>query len=161
MASYSNPQLTLQIVTKDDVKNSKFFQMPKWLKEMKISNNAKLLYTYALSRIHLSIKNDWVDEDGNVFCWYRRTDMADDLNTSIRSITRYIKELKDEGLLACVQVYAQMPAQIYLYYPTEVQIKNADVSASCEKEKWQDKNVYPREVAGQIMQSGRTKMAHK
>lgn len=151
-------QISLQIVTKDDVKNSKFFQMPKWLKEMKISNNAKLLYTYALSRIHLSIKNNWVDDDGNVFCWYRRTDMADDLNTSVRSISRYLKELRDEGLLSCVQVYAQMPAQIYLYYPTEVQVKETDVAASCEKAKWQDNIVYPREVAGQKLQSGRTKM---
>lgn len=152
-------QISLQIVTKDDVKNSRFFQMPKWLKEMKISNNAKLLYTYALSRIHLSIKNNWVDDDGNVFCWYRRTDMADDLNTSVRSISRYLKELRDEGLLSCIQVYAQMPAQIYLYYPTEVQVKETDISASYEKEKWQDNIVYPREVAGQKLQSGRTKMA--
>ena len=154
-------QVSLQIVTKDDVKNSRFFQMPKWLKEMKISNNAKLLYTYALSRIHLSIKNNWVDDDGNVFCWYRRTDMADDLNTSVRSISRYLKELRDEGLLSCVQVYAQMPAQIYLYYPVEAEGAQSEASLSLESEECRDIIVQPQKVAGQKVQSGRTRMAHK
>ncbi len=152
-------QISLQIVTKDDVKNSRFFQMPKWLKEMKISNNAKLLYTYALSRIHLSIKNDWVDDDGNVFCWYRRTDMADDLNTSVRSISRYLKELRDEGLLSCIQVYAQMPAQIYLYYPVEAESAQSEASLSLKSEECRDIIVQPQKVAGQKVQSGRTKSA--
>ena len=152
-------QISLQIVTKDDVKNSRFFQMPKWLKEMKISNNAKLLYTYALSRIHLSIKNNWVDDDGNVFCWYRRTDMADDLNTSVRSISRYLKELRDEGLLSCVQVYAQMPAQIYLYYPVEAEGAQSEASLSLKSEECRDIIVQPQKVAGQKVQSGRTKSA--
>ena len=151
-------QVSLQIVTKDDVKNSRFFQMPKWLKEMKLSNNAKLLYTYALSRIRLSIKNNWVDDDGNVFCWYRRTDMADDLNTSVRSISRYLKELRDEGLLSCVQVYAQMPAQIYLYYPVEAEGAQSEASLSLKSEECRDIIVQPQKVAGQKVQSGRTKM---
>lgn len=159
MANRPLPQTTLKMVTKDDLRNCHFFQMPKWLKGMNISNNAKLLYTYALSRIHLSIRNDWVDDEGNVFCWYRRYDMAKDLNTSVRSVSRYLKELKNEGLLSCVQVYAQMPAQIYLYYPAETVDEKKHVSRSSGTEKCRDNIVHPPKVPGQKVQSAGTKSA--
>lgn len=86
-----------------EVQESRFYQLPKWLihdEEFKgLSNDAKVLYSIMRDRHDLSLKNNWVDEDGFIYMIYTRQAMMEDLQVSDKSVTKLVKELKKYGLI--------------------------------------------------------------
>ena len=53
-----------------DAKNFAFYKVPKALFEEKyksVSTDAKMLYGLLLDRMHLSVKNGWIDNQGRVY----------------------------------------------------------------------------------------------
>ena len=88
-----------------------------------VSNEAKLLYGLVIDRISLSIKNkeDWVDENNEVYCYYTNEAMQKILNRSKPFVIKLKKELHQAGLLLEVQQGMNKPNRIY---PLEVKTVN-------------------------------------
>ena len=67
------PNFTL--MTQNDVQNSCYMQMPRWLFSdphyAVMSLNAKVAYTFLLNRFQLSRLNGWVNDQGEVFAQRR------------------------------------------------------------------------------------------
>lgn len=60
------------MLNKDDIAQIKgFYQLPKFLfkkeKYKKMSTEAKTMYALFIDRMKLSIKNNWLDKDDNVY----------------------------------------------------------------------------------------------
>ena len=80
---------------------SNFFTMPYALFEnpayTDLPNEAKLLYGLFVDRISLSMKNgsDWIDENGEVFCYYTNDVLGKLLNRSEPHIINFSKGKKN------------------------------------------------------------------
>ena len=73
--------------------------MPKPLISLPISNDAKLLFTLLNDRFQLSLKNDFKDEDGCVFCYYSNQEICERLRCAHGKATKLLQELEDAGLI--------------------------------------------------------------
>ena len=64
-----------------------FYRIPKILFTQEIfqglSTDAKLLYGLFLDRMQLSLKNEWVDEEGRVFIYYTVENIMKSLSLSL------------------------------------------------------------------------------
>lgn len=104
--------------TKRDVERFKFYQLPKELYSLQryanLSNNACVLYAMLKDRLELSIENNWVDEDGNIYFIYTRGYAAEIIRVATRTIVKVFKELVDVGLLYEKRVSMTAPKRLYL-----------------------------------------------
>lgn len=64
-----------------------------------LSDSAKIAYMVFKDRLQYSIRNNWVDKDGNVYFIYTTNEIMNLLNCSINSVTKIKKELIEKGLL--------------------------------------------------------------
>lgn len=64
-----------------------------------LSNDAKIAYMVFKDRLQYSIKNNWIDEDNNVYFIYTNKELETLLNCSKNTVTKIKKELEDKGLL--------------------------------------------------------------
>lgn len=67
--------------------NHKYYQIPQELfinplYKNALNSDSKLLYGFLLDRLSLSIKNNWHDENGNVYLIFTRKEVQDKLNLS-------------------------------------------------------------------------------
>ena len=98
---------------------SNFFTMPYALFDnpayTDLPNEAKLLYGLFVDRISLSMKNgsDWIDENGEVFCYYTNDVLTKLLNRSEPHIVNLKRKLHEAGLLLEVQQGQNKPNRIY------------------------------------------------
>ena len=61
--------------TRQNVLPNTFYQMPQFLfttEFAQMSNDARVHYTLMLNRHRASIKNDWFDENGEVYIYFKR-----------------------------------------------------------------------------------------
>ena len=81
----------------------KFYKLPEILfsgdKYKNMSLEAKVLYAMLADRNELSVKNGFVDEDGEPFVIFTRKEAADRLSVSMGSAVKYFKELRSVGLI--------------------------------------------------------------
>lgn len=77
-----------------------FFKLPKVLfthpKLKGISNDCKLLYSFMLDRVALSVQNNWRDEDGRVYIIYTNEEASALLGKTPRSITTMMQKMDSE-----------------------------------------------------------------
>ena len=59
----------------------------------RVLKDSKLLYSFLLDRLLLSIKNNWHDENGNVYLIFTRKEVQDRLNLSDKTVTKAFKQL--------------------------------------------------------------------
>ncbi len=80
-----------------------FVRIPKLLlrdpRFMEMSYGAIIIYAILLDRMNLSIKNGWHDEMNRVYIRYKVTDLTDVIGKSEDTVSRYLKELEDIGLI--------------------------------------------------------------
>lgn len=110
--------------TLENVKNNRFYQMPKFLFEgefKEMSNDARVLYSLLRDRHELSIKNNWVNENNEVYLIFTREDMAQLLGCSQPTLRKSIKQLTNLGLMEEERQGLNKPNIIYL---TAVSIEN-------------------------------------
>lgn len=102
-----------------DFNLARFYQVPKELFENpeydNLSNEAKLLYSLILDRMTLSLKNktSWIDENGNVYCYYANQTAQEVLKRSERIIIKLKKELHQAGLLLEERQGLNKPNKLY------------------------------------------------
>lgn len=71
--------------------NHKYYQIPQELfinplYKNALNSDSKLLYGFLLDRLFLSIKNNWHDENGNVYLIFTRKEVQEKLNLSDKTV---------------------------------------------------------------------------
>ena len=81
----------------------RFYAIPKVFftseKYKTLSNDTKMAYAILKDRLNLSIKNNWVDENGNVYFIYSNDKLMKILNCKKEKLSKIKKALQDKGLL--------------------------------------------------------------
>lgn len=91
--------------------------MPKFLfinEFKKLSNDARVLYVLLRDRHQLSIKNNWINKNSEVYLIYTREEMASMLNVSNKTVLKAIVQLKKYELLDEDRQGLNKPNLIYL-----------------------------------------------
>lgn len=98
-----------------------FYKIPKLLFTeeyfKKISVEAKVLYGLMLDRMSLSMKNQWLDDEGRAYIYYSLDDIMDALGCSNKKAISIMKELDTEDGIGLIEKKRQgqgKPTMIYL-----------------------------------------------
>ena len=89
-----------------------YIPVPRFLMDLPLSSNARLLYGLLLSRTQLSQRNGWVDEKGRAYVIYTISQLAADLHRSPRTAENALKELEAASLLQRVRQGWNKPNKI-------------------------------------------------
>ena len=79
-----------------------------------LNSDSKILYGFLLNRLTLSAKNNWADEEGNVFLIFTRKEVQELLGLSDKTVTKAFKQLKDCKLIYEKKQGANKPNLIYV-----------------------------------------------
>ena len=112
---------------------SSYYQIPKELFESpiyqtKVSIEGKVLYGFLLSRMRLSVKNNWIDKEGNVFLIYKRADVQKMLNLSDKTVTKAFKQLAETKLIYEKHQGRNKPNLIYIGKIEHIPLKNNELN---------------------------------
>ena len=121
-------KMTVRRTRVGDVFKQQFYQVPKFVfrEQFKgLTNDARVLYALLLERHNLSIKNKWVNDNGEVFLLYKQERMAEDIGVSERTIRRAICKLEAFGLLSQERQGLNMPNKLY--------VSSVDIEETLEK----------------------------
>lgn len=66
----------------------------------KLNSDSKLLYALLINRLNLSIANNWVDEDGNIYLIFSRKEAEEALGLSNKTTVKAFKILNDLKLIS-------------------------------------------------------------
>ena len=80
----------------------------------KLSSDSKILYGFLLNRLLLSAKNNWVDEDGNIYLIFTRKEVQERLNLCDKTVTKAFKQLSECNLISEKKQGATKPNLIYV-----------------------------------------------
>ena len=105
-----------------DIDNAQFYMIPKSLIDSKkyqdLSIPAKVVYGLLLDRMHLSRKNGWINNRGEIYLVFSQNKLATKLSKSKASVNNYMAELKKFGLIDMVYQKSKekgnLPALIYI-----------------------------------------------
>ena len=125
----------MQYITKNEAKKQiPYFQYPKFLLGLQLSQNAKLLYMLLYDRARISQKNEWLDELERVFVVYPIAELSEKMSKCRSSVKNALKELEDAGWIVRKFSGFSKPKHIYVLIPDE--------KALCagESRKWPDMN---------------------
>lgn len=110
-----------KFINQKDIYQYKFYMIPKELfvneRYVSLSPAAILLYGILLDRLTLSIKNNWVDKNGNIYLIFTRKEIQSILHISDKTCTKTFKELVDSKLLL---EKSQGKAKPKLLYPAQM-----------------------------------------
>lgn len=85
------------------VKTERFYQLPKYLFEdayfKKMSAEAKIMYALLKDRFELSIQNEWVDKNNNIYFIFSNKHLCEYLGYAEQKIIKLKKELISFNLL--------------------------------------------------------------
>ncbi len=92
-----------RLITKQDLINTQFYQVPKWLFDMfvnkKISQGGFKTYVLMYDRIKLSYYNNWIDEEGIVYIKFSYDELQNKLNCSRQAVSDNLKKLEELDLI--------------------------------------------------------------
>ena len=122
-----------------------YFPYPKFLLQMSLSHTARLTYVLLLDRMTLSQKNGWVDVQDRAYVLYPLAGLAEDLQSSISSVTRALRELEAARLIERRSNGFSKPNQIFLGVPRTAQ--------KCTIEMAQNEQPYCSKVSNTVAQN--------
>lgn len=120
-----------------------YFQIPKILvfgEKYKKSLTAvdRNAYAVLLDRLNVSIKNNWVDENGNIYFVYTNEQLMDTLSVSKPTLMKIKKRLRETNLL--VEEKTGRANRLYLLEPVVSNIDEAKYILDTEKTEIADKS---------------------
>jgi len=150
-----------------EIQKEKFYRLPKVFftnpKYTKLSNDAKITWSILRDRLDLSIKNNWIDENGDIFFIYTNEKLKKILNiSSPNKLSKIKKELTRADLFSQVRVGLNKPNKLYLKKP---EVTKADVYCISQQENDVEQQ-YSTDVSNSYIQkydndtSGNIKMIH-
>ena len=99
--------------------NQNFYMLHKVLfvneKYKKLSDSAKVTYAILNDRVSLSIKNNWIDQNADIYFIFTNENLQEVLDKSKNTITKIKKELQEVGLLEQVKTGFNRPNKLYLH----------------------------------------------
>ncbi|UXV36322.1 replication initiator protein A (plasmid) [Staphylococcus sp. IVB6181] len=99
----------------------KFYQLPKVFftneKYKQLSNDAKIAYALLKDRLELSIRNNWFDENGDIFFIFTNENLKNILNCHKAKLIKIKKELTEADLLEQIRCGQGKPNKLYLKNP--------------------------------------------
>lgn len=98
-----------------------YFQFPKFLLKLRISQNAKFLYMILYDRARISRKNSWIDKYGNVYLIFPIEELSAQIGKCKSSVKTALKELDDVGLLVRRSGGFSKPNHLYVKIPSDGQ----------------------------------------
>ena len=114
------------------VKTERFYQLPKYLFEdayfKKMSAEGKIMYALLKDRFELSLQNEWVDKNNNIYFIFSNKHLCEYLGYAEQKIIKLKKELIKFNLLTQERVGLNKPNRLYLLKP------NYNIKASHTKE---------------------------
>lgn len=113
-----------------DVVNERFLRLPLSLfanpDYKRLSAESKLVYSLLLDRMSLSQKNNWINEDGEVYLIYKREEIADILCITYKKAIAAFKELISAGLLLEKRQGRGFPNRLFVL---KCELENNDAGA--------------------------------
>ena len=79
-----------------------------------VSTDAKMLYSLLLDRMHLSVKNGWVDKQGRVYQFFTVKEAQGKLGFGHEKICRLFSELERSDLIFRKRQGQGKPSVIYI-----------------------------------------------
>ena len=79
-----------------------------------MSTDAKFTYAILKDRFELSLRNNWIDKNGDVYLIYTITELQEILGYGNKKVIKLKKELKEYGLLEEVRQGLNKPNLLYL-----------------------------------------------
>jgi hypothetical protein len=150
------------MITKDT--SFKYIQLPTFLFDEQYSNfncTDRMLYAVLLDRYRLSLQNNIVDEEGNNYITYLRTDLCGVLGCTEPTLRKSIKNLVLAGLIKDISFKKKyIPNKIYLFMPEssimgkgcsdEIIEETAEVISPCNTENCATNSTFEQEIKEQI-----------
>ncbi len=120
----------------------RFFRVPKLLFESDfyktMSSDSKLLYAILKDRFDLSVKNNWIDAEGNIYFIFTVTEIGEMLGCGKDKVIKLKRELKKYDLLEEVRQGLNKPNLIYLGTLQAEKASNPLVTAEFGKSEFQN-----------------------
>ena len=112
-----------------EIQKEKFYQLPKVFftnpKYVNLSNDAKITWSILRDRLDLSIRNNWVDKNGDIFFIYTNEKLKSILNiSSPNKLSKIKKELTQADLFNQIRVGLNKPNKLYIKKP---EVTEADI----------------------------------
>lgn len=110
-----------------------FYQVPKFLFDeqfKKLTSTSKILYAMMKERHEVSLKNKWVDDNGDIYHVMPQEYMAKELNVTVRTVQRCLKQLTEHMLVESVQIGFRKPSHLYLNMMINVHSRNNSMLAN-------------------------------
>ncbi|CBL18615.1 DNA replication protein [Ruminococcus sp. SR1/5] len=102
-----------------------YFQFPKFLLKLRISQTAKFLYMILYDRARISRKNNWIDKYGNVYLIFPIEELSVQIGKCKSSVKTALKELDDVGLVFRKSGGFSKPNHLYVRIPSDADISDA------------------------------------
>jgi predicted transcriptional regulator len=99
-----------------------YYQFPKFLLELQLSQNARSIYMLLYDRARISRKNNWTDEDGRVYAIFPIEELSQKTGKCKSSVKKALKELDDAGLLIRKFGGFSKPRHMYVMIPDKVEV---------------------------------------
>ena len=99
-----------------------YYQFPKFLLELQLSQNARIIYMLLYDRARISRKNNWTDEDGRVYTIFPIEELSQKTGKCKSSVKKALKELDDAGLLIRKFGGFSKPRHMYVMIPDKVEV---------------------------------------
>ena len=96
-----------------------YFQFPKFLLKLRISQTAKFLYMILYDRARISRMNSWIDKYGNVYLIFPIEELSVQIDKCKSSVKTALKELDDVGLLVRRSGGFSKPNHLYVKIPSD------------------------------------------
>lgn len=98
-----------------------YYQFPKFLLELPLSQNARIIYMLLYDRARISQKNNWMDEYGRVYVVFPIEELSQKTVKCKSSVKKALKELDDAGLLIRKFGGFSRPRHMYVMLPAEAE----------------------------------------
>lgn len=94
-----------------------YMAYPRFLLNLRLSETARLIYILLLDRARLSLKNDWVDEQGKAYVFYPIRELAEDCHRSEMTVKNALADLQSHGLIRRQRQGSRTANKIYVRVP--------------------------------------------
>lgn len=124
-------------LTAEMLEKKEYYQMPKWIYGIKgLKPVDREIYMIGLNNWRLSVKNQWVNEKGEVFFKISQGKVASLLYISRRTVMRSIEKLVEVGLL---EVEISKNGSAHDYYMIDIDIEDIELRTLSNVEYYDEK----------------------
>lgn len=108
---------------KDTEEQLLYYQFPKFLLEIPLNQNARIVYCLLYDRVRISRKNQWVDEQGRVYGVFPIEELSQKLGKCQTSVKKALQGLEKAGLLCRKFGGFSRPKHLYVLVPEKDSIE--------------------------------------